>query len=227
MMFRIAVVCGTCLLLLAGTCPAQQPPAARADEAAPDARGQALGWLDQLSIEQVLFNPEDVQAWRDAVEQMSEVDAQAWWQQHAAHRQLLDSPEWHQTRQWWRDFLKVQAIYSDEEIRARREQAFQAANQSARALSEVMQELADERAALATGSRRSADTRRLLIDLNTEFKQQQQQQRALTLQTRPTPVVTSGPPVMVREPIAPYRRPLITSMDAARWSILSNFFHRW
>lgn len=232
MLLRSVLACGLYLLGAIGTCMGQSDSAASSEPSSTassnvDARGEALRWLDRLAIEQVLFNPEDVQSWRDAVDGMTPAQAADWWQQHAVQRQLLDDPNWQSTRQWWREFLKVQAIYSDQEIQARRADAFVRANRSARELSDVMQELSDERQALAAGSQRSASTRRLLIDLNTEYKQEQQRQRALSLQARPMPVVIPAPPIVVRDRGASYRRPLITSRDAARWSILGNFLHGW
>lgn len=124
------------------------------------ARREALSWLDRYLSVEVLFREQDMQAIRKQVEEMSPVELKEWMQKTEEVRAVLDSPEWRKTREWLRDFLKKQALYSDEEIEQFRADA---ANMSAEDLLDVLQRIHDKHGTLIhmSGSSRAMNSARL------------------------------------------------------------------
>ncbi|NQU24633.1 MAG: hypothetical protein HQ567_25400 [Candidatus Nealsonbacteria bacterium] len=212
-------------LLLAVPAGAQSVPAAAAptDGAA---KAQALKWIDRFATAQVLFSPGDVKRLREKVAKMTETEAAAWWTKSATHRELFDSEQWQETRKWLREFLKVQAIYSDEQVEYFQSEAFTKAEDSSRSLKEVMDEITAERQKLAAGSRSSAQMRQQQLDYRQAYLQDQVSAREAAMKasaarsaSRPqpqTPVVQRGE----RTPTPP----LVSSLDVARWSTMRNLW---
>ncbi len=110
-----------------------QPPAkALTDESLSDSerREETLKWLDKFLADSVLMTPDDVAKIRDAVAGMTPSQLERWLIQTKKLRDYVESPVWQETKRWLREFLRVQAIYSDEEIEKLREEIFKAdANQ--------------------------------------------------------------------------------------------------
>ena len=79
-------------------------------------RTAAVEWLQSYVGDELLLKPEDLAALIDNVGQMSDAEFQTWYQQTRPLREVLQSPEWQETRAWLREFLAVQAIYSEEQI---------------------------------------------------------------------------------------------------------------
>ena len=104
-----------------------------------------LDGLDRYKAVQVIFKDEHIQKLRANVAQMSKDELHRWLAQTAEVRAILDSDEWKETRQWYREFLRVQAIYSDEDIERSREKA---ANASPKELCEILLEIKRRREAL-------------------------------------------------------------------------------
>lgn len=75
----------------------------------------ALQWLDAYAVRQVLFHPKDVQKLREKVAAMSPAEAQDWWDKTAVAK--CWTAESRGSERWLQEFLRVQAIYSDDEIR--------------------------------------------------------------------------------------------------------------
>ncbi len=79
-------------------------------------RTAVVEWLESYVGDEILLKPEDLAAKIDTIRQMSDVEFQTWYRETRPLRQVLQSPEWQDTREWLREFLAVQAIYSDEQI---------------------------------------------------------------------------------------------------------------
>lgn len=209
--------------LVAGICLADPPAGEVSDE-----RRKALEWLDQYSVRQSLFHPEDIARLRAKVAAMSPAEAKQWWEESASRRELLDDPEWRQTEKWLREFLKVQAIYSDDQIRELQTKAFQKSEMSARSLREVMDDITRKRRELAQGARQSDEIRKEMIAARDAFREDNAREReAARRRSAATYPASPTPNVGVREPKGRYNQPLVTSLDAARWSIVGGFFPRW
>ena len=191
----------------------------------PTPKAQALVWIDDFASVQILFSPEDVEKLKTKVSEMSDEEAAKWWEQSQPHRELLDSDQWQETRAWLKEFLKVQAIYSDEEVRYFQSEAFAKAQESPLSLKEVMDSVTARRKKLAARAQRSAQTRQQLLAMGEAYRQQQVQLREAALKDRPDPRPYN--PVVVRLRPVRYNRPLVTSLDAARWTILRHLYPRW
>ncbi len=211
-------------LVLAGISLSNSP--LQAEDAPADVQKKALAWLDDFAVDQVLFHPKDVQKLHDKVAKMTPEEAAKWWDKTAEERKLFDSEDWQETRAWLKEFLKVQAIYSDEQIRYFQSEAFTKAKEGARSLKEVMDELSTKRRELATASKQSAAIRKQLVASAEAYHEGQVRQREAALANAPPPMAPAPPPTVRRDPV-PYNQPLITSLDAARWGVLRAIYPRW
>jgi len=104
-----------------------------------------LDWLDRYQAVQVIFKEDHIEKLRANVARMPKDDLDRWLAQTAEVRAVLDSDEWQETREWYREFLRVQAIYSDEEIERSREKAAKA---SPKELCEILLDIKRRREAL-------------------------------------------------------------------------------
>ncbi|MBL7044672.1 MAG: hypothetical protein ISR77_38955 [Pirellulaceae bacterium] len=104
-----------------------------------------LDWLDRYQAVQVIFTEEHIQKLRANVAEMSKDELYQWLAQTAEVRAVLDSDEWKETREWYREFLRVQAIYNDEDIERSREKA---ANASPKELCEILLDIKRRRESL-------------------------------------------------------------------------------
>jgi hypothetical protein len=190
---------------------------------------EALAWLTSFSRYQVLFHADDVKKLKERVEAMSPEEAAKWWDRTAPQRKVLASPEWAETESWLRQFLDVQAKYSDEEIRARQKEAATSASESAGSLQEVLDRITQARRRLAAGSQLAAQTRQLQVEANQAFRQEEVRQREAArarAAAAPTPAPGRAPPARPGGP-ARYNEPLINSLDVARWAVLREIYPAW
>jgi hypothetical protein len=199
----------------------QVPPTDAVDD-----KKSALQWLDRFSREQVLFHEEDVKKLREKVEAMSPEEVSKWWKERASNREMLDSPEWQESQNWLREFLRVQARYSDDDIRLFQSEAFAQARESVGSLNEVLQNLIKYRQRFRSAAQTSDQTRQLQLAANNAFRQEQVRQREARWQ-RPAPQPNVPQPTATREQPTRANDPLITSLDAARWTVLNQLFPRW
>jgi hypothetical protein len=214
-------------LLLAAPASAQAAPAAD-DSNAGGTKAQALKWIDRFAAEQVLFGAGDVERFREKVVKMTAAEAAAWWDKSASHRELFDSEDWQETRRWLQEFLKVQAIYSDEQVEYFQSEAFTKAEGSSRSLKDVMDEITTKRKRLAAEHRSFEQTRQQQLEYYQAYRQEQVATREAAMRaaaqqsaSRPQP----QKPVVKRED--PRRTPpLVSSLDVARWSVMRNFWPR-
>lgn len=221
---RTAAVGWACLVAgWSGICLAQPAPAS-----ADSAHQAALEWLDNFSRRQVLFHADDVKKLRARVEAMSAEEAAAWWQQSEPKRRLLASPEWLETESWLRQFLAVQARYSDEEIRYFQSQAAAQAQASASSLQEVLDRLTALRRRFTGRSQAAEQTRQLQLAANQAYRQAEVRRREESLrQARERPAATFPAPPVPRERPSRGHEPLVDSLDVARWTVLQELFPRW
>jgi len=75
-----------------------------------------LLWLDKYLADSALMSEEDTGMIREAVARMSPSQLKKWLEETRELSERVESPEWQATKKWLRGFLRVQAIYSDEEI---------------------------------------------------------------------------------------------------------------
>ena len=193
----------------------------------PDAAAEkqsALKWLDRFAQVQVLFHDEDMQKLRAKLTAMSPEEVSQWWKERAAIRELLDSARWQDTQNWLREFLRVQARYSDEEIRDFQSEAFTKAKESPESLSEVLEGLIQYRQRFRAATQASAEMRELQLEANQAFRQEQVRQREARWHL-PPPQANTAQPVAPRPRTSP--PPLVDSLDVARWTILNQLFPRW
>ncbi|MCO6454368.1 MAG: hypothetical protein J5I93_03550 [Pirellulaceae bacterium] len=206
-----------------GICLAQPAPAT-----ADSAKKEALEWLDAFSRRQVLFHSDDVKKLRARVAAMSEEEAAAWWQESEPKRRVLASPEWAETESWLRQFLAVQAIYSDEEIRYFQSQAADQAKASASSLQEVLDRLTALRRRFTGRSQAAEQTRQLKLAANQAYRQADVRRREESLrQASARPAATFPAPPPPRERPSRLHEPLVDSLDVARWTVLQQLFPRW
>lgn len=213
---------GAMVVLVCSAAAGQAPQSTATDD-----QRSALLWLDRFAKEQVLFHEEDVKKLRAKVAAMSPDEASRWWKEHAAHRDALDNPRWQETQNWLREFLRVQARYSDEEIRNFQSEAFAKGRESAESLSGVLEKLIQYRQQFRAAAQGSAAVQQLQLEANQAFRQEQVRQREArwnrpaaqfnSVQPAPPPPRTANPPPP----------PLIDALDVARWTVLNQVFPRW
>src|SRR4029079_15887641 len=125
-----------------------------------------LVWLVVFARVQVLFHVDDVKKLRERVAAMSPAEAAAWWDKTAEQRQVLTSPQWRDTERWLREFLEVQAKYSDEDIRYFPSEAAAKGKESAASLQDVLDRIAQARRRLLGAAQVSEETRKMQLVAN-------------------------------------------------------------
>jgi hypothetical protein len=100
--------------------------AARQDVSQSERQEKVLRWLDNYLTDSVLMREEDMAKIREAVAQMTPSQLDQWLKQTQTLRDFVASSQWQATKRWLREFLRVQAIYSDAEIEQLRDEVFAA-----------------------------------------------------------------------------------------------------
>jgi hypothetical protein len=201
-----------------------QTPTASAEKQ----KEEALLWLDRFARVQVLFHVDDVKKLRERVAAMSPAEAALWWEKTAPQREVLTSPQWRDTERWLREFLEVQAKYSDEDIRYFQSEAAAKAKESAASLQEVLDRITQARRRLIGAGQVSEQTRQMQLAANQAYKQEQVRQREESLRkARSQPAATFPTPPAPRQYPTRYSDPLIDSLDVARWTVLQQLFPNW
>jgi len=216
----IALVLSSAALMKAQP-TAPSPPTERTKQ-------DALMWLASFARYQVLFHAADVKKLQARVEAMTPAEAAKWWDQTAPQRKVLASPEWDETEKWLRQFLRVQAKYSDEEIRARQKEAADKAKESAKSLQEVLERITQTRRKLVGGAQADQETRKLQLAANQAFRQEEVRQREAArdrARAAPPPAPAAAPPAQPTR--TRYNEPLIDSLDVARRAILRELYPVW
>lgn len=214
-----------CLLLCAGPGFWLRACGAEPEDAA--LKEKALAWLDEFAARQVLFHTEDVLKARGKVAAMSPEEAAAWWKEKAPQREALSSREWLETEKWLREFLKVQAVYSADEIRQMQTTAAEGAKESPQSLEQTLGRIIQARKNLASSSKSAAEMRKFQVEANEAYKRDQVRQRdQARRQARAASAPSVTPPPIVQKKKTRYNEPLIDSLDAARWSVIDSVFPR-
>jgi hypothetical protein len=169
-------------------------------------KARALRWIDDYREDQVLFHDEDVAGLRKALADGSQEEAQRWWSKTARIRAELESPEWIDTRDWFREFLRVQAIFSVEEIGDLRTRAWNAAGkESSREFRDILAEVKAHRTDLVQGAVDSKAMREYKLSSLAAFRKEQSSGRPVV--AKAASFVTNRPPVKPRpSKYAPIRR---------------------
>ena len=97
------------LLLGAAATARAEPPQGAGPEAgaAGTARDQALQWVDRYRRDQTLFHDKDIERLVDRISRATPAQAEAWREETQANRAAVDSPQWKETQQWFKEFLEV------------------------------------------------------------------------------------------------------------------------
>lgn len=89
-------------------------------------RELTLQWLDRYLTESDLLRPTDMAKVRQAVMQMAPSQLEQWLAETKDLRAYVESETWQATRRWLREFLRVQAMYSEAEVQQLRDQLVEA-----------------------------------------------------------------------------------------------------
>jgi hypothetical protein len=122
------------LILLTGLANSATAQLTAADLTRPDLtdaerKEATLLWLDKYLADSVLMSQENTAKIRQAVEQMSPTQLTQWLQQTTELAEYVESPAWQDTKTWLRSFLRVQNMYSDEQIKQLRNDILNADSQ--------------------------------------------------------------------------------------------------
>ena len=188
---------------------------------------QAITWVDTYRGRQALFHDEDIAQLRKKLSEGTDTEAREWLEKTKEPRQVLDSERWQQTQKWLRQFLRVQAIYSDEQIEELRSETLDAAKTSPTHFKEMLLEMENFRQAWTQGITDSKQLRKREEQVKLAYKKEVATERAAA-RKKASAQGNSGRPVKpVKKP--EYHRPpaLINSLDAARFSVMRSFWRPW
>lgn len=190
-----------------GDAPDQGPPKSERHE-------EALRWLDTYLSDAVLLRPEDIAKIREAVAQMTPSQLDQWLAQTEELRAYIVSPQWQRTRRWLSEFLRVQRIYSDEEIEKLRQEVFDA---DATEMLEIMQRIRAKHESMEWMQNVSERNRQLDLKARDARATRPAATGSSGRSSRSAPLFGSGSSLPSR-PSSGYRppQPLITSRDVAR-----------
>lgn len=191
------------------------------------AKKQALAWVDGYRGRQALFHDEDVAQLREKLNAGTEAEAKTWLEKTQEARQALDSERWQKTQQWLRQFLRVQAIYSDEQIEELRSETLDAAKNSPAEFKKMLLEMENFRKAWTQGVTDSKQLRKREEQVKLAYKKEVAAERAAARKQASAKGNTVRPVKPAKK--AQYHRPpaLIDSLDAARWSVMRSFWRPW
>lgn len=185
-----------------------------------------LAWIDDYRKKQVLFHDDDIARLRKEIADDTPEEAAKWWAKSADIREVLDSEQWKETREWLREFLKVQAIYSDEQIAIFQNEAEETAKESPKDFKKILADIEDKRARLKQGSANAKALREDQLAVVQAFRKEQADSRLAANRDRAAEFDTVNPtPTTPRAPRYS-QPPLVDSLDVARWGIMRGFWRR-
>jgi hypothetical protein len=219
------------VVLLGGTPVADGAEAAASAAASPESPNQkAVAWLDHFAFEQVLFHAHDIALIRKKMVESPPGRAQQWLDETAELRRKLESPEWQETRKWLSRFLKVQAIYTEEELDKFHRKVMAATPAE---LGKMMRGIEERRSTLSSKASAAARRRQQMMEINNAFKRRQFSQRQVVRRaasqaanfgtTKSTKVI--GKPSYAKR--FALRAPLISALGVARWAVYRSMWSRW
>jgi hypothetical protein len=202
----------------------QQPAVDLADEKVSDDERlrETLDWLDKYMSDSQLAPPGAFEKVRAVVAQLTPSQLEQWLIQTRRLRQYIESPEWQETRQWLRGYLKVQAVYSEQEIQSFRQRLF---NADPDELLAMLQQIQAKHESMVWMHQASTQSRSMDVQARNARVARQDAANAAAMQAaaqRSAPLfgnaMNAG--AAARKPDSGYRvpGPLIDSMTVARWT---------
>ncbi len=189
-------------------------------------RESTLLWLNKFLTESDLLRQSDVDKIRQAVAQMSPSQLNRWLEQTKQLREYVESPKWQATKRWLREFMRVQNIYSAEEIQKLRDEIVRADADQMLAILKRIQAKYDSLVWMQQASERNRQMEVVARDDRLAA------QDAATAAARATPA--ASPPLFgnaggsggVQKPSTGYQvpSPLITSREMARAAVWSELW---
>ncbi len=79
-------------------------------------RADIVSWMEEYVGNELLFNPADLKSLIEQVRKMPDTEFEKWYIATDELRGILQSEDWAQTDAWLRDHVRVQTVYSDQEI---------------------------------------------------------------------------------------------------------------
>ncbi|MHB8957273.1 MAG: hypothetical protein ACYC4U_30280 [Pirellulaceae bacterium] len=221
-----AILISTALILAGSMVSAAHGQAADQDLADanvsdPERQQETLDWLDKYMTDSALMRAEEVAKIRTAITQMTPSQLERWLGQTRQLREYVESPQWQETRKWLQGFLKVQAIYSDQEIQQFREQLF---NADAEQMLAMLQRIQAKHESMVWMHQASDKSRQLDVKARNASvaRQDAATKTARTAAARSNPLFGSaGNASRGAKPNSGYRipGPLIDSRTVAQWSV--------
>lgn len=216
------------LVLSIGVWMSPSTVAQEADADAADAKVTALKWIDSYREAQVLFHKEDMDRLHKKLATATPEQAAGWLKETKDIRNALDSQEWQETRVWLKEFLKVQAIYTKEQIEHFREEAKEAAKKSPEKFKELLMDVENKRAKLISGAATSARLRQQKLAVAEAYRKEEAAARdAARIAAAKQAEVRSAPQSVQKRPERQRPPQLIDSLDVARWSVMRGFWPGW
>ncbi|MHB8971431.1 MAG: hypothetical protein ACYC3X_08975 [Pirellulaceae bacterium] len=182
-------------------------------------RDITLEWLDQYLTESDLLRREDMDKIRTAVLQMSPSQLEQWLTQTKDLRAYVESEKWQETKKWLREFLRVQAMYSDAEIERLRNDIV---NADAQQMLAIMKRIQSKHDSLVWMHQASEKSRQIAIRARDEDVAMQEVAKVATNATRQSDTSAVGNPqtgaAQINRNRTGYQVPgsLITSREVAQ-----------
>jgi hypothetical protein len=158
------------MLFLPERLPGQEQATADSPPTVAEQRQKVLGWLESYVGNEVLLKPDGLSTLIERVRSSSDGEFAKWYQETRRLREIVQSPEWLETRQWMREFLAAQAMYSDEELEQFR---VDIARMTPDEVTEVIERIGRKRQSLIWARRASQRNRRASLALSAGLMQQQ------------------------------------------------------
>ncbi len=206
------------------TVSGQQPTVDLADEKVSDSErlSETLDWLDKYMADSDLAPPGSFEKVRAVVAQLTPSQLEQWLIQTRRLRQYIESPEWQETKQWLRGYLKVQAVYSEQEIQSFRKRLFDA---DPNELLAMLQQIQAKHESMVWMHQASTQSRSMSVQARNAQVARQDSVNAAATQAaaaRSAPLFGNAMNAgsAARKPDSGYRvpGPLIDSMSVARWA---------
>jgi hypothetical protein len=154
-------------------------------------RDITLDWLDRYLTESDLLRQEDMDKIRTAVMQMSPSQLEQWLTQTKDLRVYVESEKWQKTKKWLREFLRVQAVYSNAEIQQLRSDIV---NADAQQMLAIMKRIQSKHDSLVWMQQASEKSRQIAIRARDEDVATQEVAKIATNAARQSDTAVVGSP---------------------------------
>lgn len=189
-------------------------------------RERTLLWLDTFLTESGLLEQGDIEQIREAVAQMSTTQLRDWLEQTQELREYVESEQWQRTKQWLREYLRVQAVYSDEQLEKLQNDLVQASPNEMLAILKRIQAKHDALSWMHQAAERNRDVE--VAERDAYFAQQAAATEAARQRAAPPQQLfgTGASGGAGQAPSTGYRvpQPIITSREVARATVWSEMW---